>query len=157
MLKHWIGGAVVMAAVVGAGHAQTAPRVLGGTIHFVGRIVEGGYAVQMAPGAAPGQGGAAGLQTQAATSDGRIVLGFSSQANKPVPAEVSVEARTVSSPAPLRVGDARSGADVHVAYNGFRATQAGGSNLLMGARGTLTVSRPAGTEPALAVVMIAYR
>lgn len=146
MFKVCRGMAVATAAAIGASGAL-AGGSQDGVIYFTGVIVEAGFRVQPAPQAT---GAANGLQARTSASGDQVVVDFRSAAVRVVPAEVSVEARSASSLTPLRVGDARSKADVRVKYDGFK------TNVLATNCGTLTVSHSPGAEPALAVVTLAY-
>ena len=139
--------AVAVAAAVGAGGAL-AGGSQSGVIHFSGTIVEAGFHVQAAP---QSSGAENPLKARPSASGDQVVLDFRSSAVCVVPLDVSVEARAASSLRPLRVGDAHGNAEILLKYVGFKA------NLLVANNGTLTLSRAAGVEPALAVVTLAYR
>lgn len=147
MFKAYKAMAVATAAAIGASGAL-AGGSQDGVIYFTGAIVEAGFHVQPTQQAT---GAAEGLQARTSASGDQVVLDFRSAAMRVVPVDVSVEARAASSLTLLRVGDARSKADVLVKYGGFKA------NLLAANHGTLTVSRSPGAEPALAVVTLAYQ
>ena len=139
--------AVAGVTAVGASGAL-AGGTQSGVIHFSGTIVEAGFRVQ----AAQQPPGAQSLLTAHPSASGdQVVLDFRSSAVCVVPLDVSVEARAASSLRPLRVGDSRGKADILVKYAGFKA------NLLAADSGTLTLSRAAGVEPALAVVTLSYQ
>ncbi|CAJ0856171.1 hypothetical protein [Ralstonia flatus] len=147
MFRVYKAMAVAITAAVGASGAL-AGGSQDGVIYFTGAIVEAGFRVQPALQAA---GAGEGLQARSSASGDQVVLDFRSTAVRAVPIDVSVEARGASSLRPLRVGDARSKADVLAKYGGFKAS------LLMANNGTLTLSRAPGTEPALAVVTLSYQ
>ncbi|ENZ79446.1 MULTISPECIES: hypothetical protein [Ralstonia] len=147
MFKVYKATVVAMAVAIGASSALAAGSH-GGVIYFTGAIVEAGFRVQATPQvSAAGEG----LQARASASGHQVVLSFRSAAVRVVPVDVSVEARAASSLNPLRVGDARSKADVLAKYGGFKAS------LLTANNGTLTLSRAPGVEPALAVVTLSYQ
>jgi len=148
MHKRYTRGAAALLAAIGATGALAAGSQSGGTIRFTGAVVATGYSVQAGPRAA---GVADGLQARTAAAGNQVVVDFNTPAVKPVPAEVSVVARSKSSGAWQRVGEAVSGALMRVRYDGFKA------NVLAGNRGKLTLSHPPGAEPALAVVTVAYK
>lgn len=153
MWKLYAKVAVVLAAAVsGVSHAQLTSGPQRGVIRFVGMVVEDGFSLDAARGAvAKATAAAANLRARVAGADDHVVVDFNAKGSKPIPAEVSVQARTKSR-IPLRVGQANSDADVRVDYSGFRR------NLLTARSGRLTVSRAvAADEPVLAVVMVAYR
>jgi len=145
MFRVYKAMAVAITAAIGASGAL-AGGSQDGVIYFTGAIVEAGFRVQPAL-----QAAGAGLQTRPSASGDQVVLDFRSTAVRVVPVDVSVEARAASSLRPLRVGDARSKADVLAKYGGFKAS------LLTANNGTLTLSRAPGTEPALAVVTLSYQ
>ncbi|WP_296228966.1 hypothetical protein [Ralstonia sp. UBA689] len=147
MFKVYRAIAVATAAAIGASGAL-AGGSQDGVIYFTGAIVEAGFRVQPTQQAI---GAGEGLQARTSASGDQVVLDFRSAAVRVVPIAVSVEARSASSLKALRVGDARSKADLLVKYGGFKA------NLLEANNGTLTVSRSPGAEPALAVVTLAYQ
>ncbi|MGM3277272.1 hypothetical protein [Ralstonia sp. 24A2] len=151
MRKCYTRGAAALTvaiAVIGAAGAQAADGQRGGTIRFTGAVVATGYSVQAGPRVA---GGADGLQARTAATGNQVVVDFNTPAVKPVPAEVSVVARSKSSSVWQRVGQAVGEAVVRARYDGFKA------NVLTGNSGKLTLSRPPGAEPALAVVTVAYK
>ncbi len=143
----YMRGAVAVLAAIGATGAFAAGNT-GGIIRFTGRVFQPGYSMLATPRVASAAGG---LQTQADASGDQVVVDFSTQAQRPVPAMVSVAVRTESLARWQRVGEAGSAAGMRVRYGGFNA------NVLAGNNGTLTLSRPLGAEPALAVVSVAYR
>lgn len=147
MRKCYTRGAAALMMAIGATGALAAGGQRGGTIRFTGAVVAAGYSVQAGP---PAAGAADGLQARMVTAGNQVVVDFSTAAVKPVPAEVSVMARSKSSGAWKRVGEADGGAVVRARYEGFKA------NVLTGNNGTLTLSRPPGAESALAVVTVAY-
>ncbi|MCT7319313.1 hypothetical protein N5I87_25115 [Ralstonia sp. CHL-2022] len=144
MLKVYKAMAAAVAAVIGASGAL-AGGSQAGVIYFTGAIVQAGFRVQQSLGAENA------LQARASASGDQVVLDFRSAAVRVVPVDVSVEARAASSLKPLRVGDSRGKPDVLVKYAGFK------THLLAANNGTLTLSRAAGVEPALAVVTLSYQ
>lgn len=147
MGKLYTRGAAALMAAIGATGALAAGSS-GGVIRFTGAVVASGYSVQAASRAA---GATDGLQTRTVVSSDQLVVDFGTPAARPVPAVVSVAARTKASPTWQRVGVTDNGTDVRARYSGFNA------NVLTGNSGTLTLSHPPTAEPALAVVTVAYR
>lgn len=117
-----------------------------GVTYFTKVIVGAGLRVRPA---LPTAG--ADLQAHPSTSGDQVVLDSRSTAVRAVPVDVSMEARGISSPRPLRVGGVHSKADVLTECGGFKAS------LLMANNGTLTLSRVPGVESALAVVTLSYQ
>ena len=147
MLKVYKTMVVAVVAAIGASGAL-AGGSQDGVIYFTGAIVQAGFRVQPA---LQVTGAGEGVQPRSSASGDQVVLDFRSTAVRVVPIGVSVEARAASSLRPLRVGDSRGKADILVKYAGFKA------NLLAADSGTLTLSRAAGVEPALAVVTLSYQ
>ena len=148
MCKRYRKGLVALMGAMGATSALAAGGQTGGTIRFTGAVVATGYSVTAAPRAASA---ADGLQTRAAASGGQVVVDFSTPVARPVPAVVSVAARTKASSTWQRVGAMHNETGVRAQYAGFKA------NTLTGNNGTLTLSNPRTAPPALAVVMVAYQ
>lgn len=141
-------GIVAVVAAVGATGVLAAGSLAGGAIQFKGAVLAAGYSVTAAPRAASP---ANGLETRAAASGGQVVVNFSTPAAHPVPAVVSVAARTQASPTWQRVGTARNETGVRAQYSGFKGS------VLTGNNGTLTLSGPPSAQPALAVITVAYQ
>jgi len=145
--ERYTKGAVAVAAAIGAS-GVLAEGHQGGTIRFTGAVFAQGYSV----GAAPRVAGAAdGLQTRTAAAGDRVVVDFSTQAVRPVPASVWLTVRSQSTDTWHRVEGEHGGVGVRVGYSGFKGNQLSGNS------GTLTVSRPPTAGPTLAVVTVAYR
>ncbi|WP_199032632.1 MULTISPECIES: hypothetical protein [Ralstonia] len=148
MRKCYTRGAAALMAAIGVTGALAADGQSSGTIRFRGAVVATGYSVQAGPRAA---GVVDGLQARTAATGNQVVVDFNTPVVKPVPAEVSVVARSKSSSVWQRVSEAVGGAAVRARYEGFKA------NVLTGKNGKLTLSHPPGAEPALAVVTVAYK
>ncbi|GCB02723.1 hypothetical protein [Ralstonia sp. SET104] len=154
MRTRYTKGIVAVVAAVGATGALAAGSQTSGTIQFTGTVLGAGYSVTAAPRAAGAAGAASatnGLETHAAASGGQVVVDFSTLAARPVPAVVSVAARTKASPTWQRVGAARNETGVRAQYVGFKG------NVLAGKNGTLTLSSALSAQPVLVVIMVAYR
>ncbi len=135
-------------ATMGATNALAAGSQTGGTIRFTGAVLASGYSVTAAPRAASA---ADALQARATASGDQVVVDFSTPVARPVPAVVSVAARTKASSTWQRVGTMRNETGIRARYAGFKA------NTLTGNNGTLTLSNPRTAPPALAVVTVAYQ
>ena len=148
MSKRYMKEAVALMAAVGATGALAADSQAGGTIRFTGSVLATGYSVTAVSRAA---GATDGLLTRAVANGHQVVVDFSTPLARPVPAVVSVAARTKASSTWRRVGAVGNDTGVRAQYGGFKA------NVLTGNSGTLTLSNPRTAPPALAVVMVAYR
>lgn len=151
MRTRYTKGIVAVVAAVGATGALAAGSQTSGTIQFTGTVLGAGYSVTAAPRAAGAASATNGLETHAAASGGQVVVDFSTLAARPVPAVVSVAARTKASPTWQRVGAARNETGVRAQYVGFKG------NVLAGKNGTLTLSSALSAQPVLAVITVAYR
>lgn len=151
MRTRYTKGIVAVVAAVGATGALAAGSQTSGTIQFTGTVLGAGYSVTAAPRAAGAASATNGLETHAAASGGQVVVDFSTLAARPVPAVVSVAARTKASPTWQRVGAARNETGVRAQYVGFKG------NVLAGKNGTLTLSSAPSAQPVLAVITVAYR
>lgn len=144
----YANGVVAMAVAMGAiGTAAATERQ--GEIRFTGAIVERGFSLQPEVAAVASKSEA--LPAGSAASGRQVVVKFSTRAMHPVPAAVSVEVRTPTSPVWHRVTSLRGDPALHLDYVGFHA------DLLTGASGSLSLTRPPMAEPALAIVTVAYR
>ena len=149
MCKRYRKEIVALMAAMGATEALAAGGQSGGTLYFTGAVLANGYSVTAATRVA---GATGGLQAHAAASgDSQVVVDFSAPAAYPVPAVVSVAARTEVSSTWQRVEAAGNDTGVRAQYGGFRG------NVLTGNHGTLTLSHPRTTPPALAIVTVAYQ
>ena len=146
MCMRYTKGIVAVVAALGATGVLAAGSQAGGSIKFTGAVLATGYSVTAAPRAASVTNG---LETRAAASGEQVVVDFSTLAARPVPAVVSVAARTKASPTWQRVGAARNETGVRAQYVGSKG------NVLAGKNGALTLSSPPSAQPALAMITVA--